>query len=187
MMIRILLSIFLSMTAACAGIAPGERPGTPELNAFGCYASMAGWLSFGDPERADTVVRSWLILDLRRAREYPNLHVARFVGTNAAVKQAMEKPQLGVWSLDGDSIHIWWHNGFHGVDLHVSPEGDALQGRARSTSDVLERDSAGILAPITSTALVRAARVLCEQVPAGLERRTRNQEPFLGMPIIEPR
>jgi hypothetical protein len=183
--VRAFCAFCLAAAAACAGIAPGGRTDTPELDTFGCYASTAGWMNFGNPGVADSVVHSWLVLDLRRAREYPRLHVARFLGSITAGEHAKETPQLGVWSVDGDSIHVWWHNGFHGVELHVSPEGDALHGRAHNTTDVVERDSAGVFVPISYTREVRAARVPCEQIPSRLERETRSQEPVLGMPLIK--
>ena len=189
MMIRVLLPFIFAATTACAGgLAPGERTGLVELSAQGCYASRAGWLSFGDPERADTVVRSWLILDWRMTRNADESAVARLLGWQVGGEHARrQEARLGFWREENDSIRVWWHDGFHGADMYVLPEGDSLIGSARNTTDQLVRDSTGTLVGATYTRQVRAERVPCGQVPARLERRTRIQEPFFGMPVIESR
>lgn len=180
--LRLVLVICAVATAGCAA---GARSGGVEPAAFGCYASTAGLLNFGDPASADTVVRSWLILDLRPAREGREQHVARFLGWHAKQPPGDEPShQLGFWRRDGDSIRVSWHNGLHGAEMVVAAEGDSLRGGTIHSSDVLRRDSTGVLIPETYSYSVLVPRVPCEQVPAPLERRTRREEPFYGMPVI---
>ena len=180
--LRLVLVICAAATAGCAGVA---RSGGVESAAFGCYASTAGLLNFGDPAYADTVVRSWLILDLRPARERREQYVARFLGWHATQPLGDEPShQLGFWRRDGDSIRVSWHNGFHGAEMRLAAEGDSLHGVTVHTSDVLRRDSTGMTVPLTSSYPVLVPRVPCAQVPARLERRTRREEPFYGMPVL---
>jgi hypothetical protein len=162
--IRIAAALALSASACALLRGPPTPMSAAEAAAAGCYVSPGGWWLFGDPSRADTAVRGWVVLHPRPTR-YPGSYVAEFTGVSfPSTRDESPHMKSASWGMRGDSLWIGWFDGFSGMGIRAVFVDGELRGRGHLSTDIL-KDSAGVLVPEEFDWEVRAPRVPCEQVP----------------------
>ena len=171
-------TVALLLCAAAAGAcASGGGWHTAPPGVLGCFPSRAFLGRFGDPAAPDTLVRGWLVLDLRRVRPDLDVYTARFFLPEDDGGDPTASSWVGTWRRHGDSLRVTAGSLTREVELRLAVEGDSLRGQGVQFSDEYMRDSTGAWIQLTHSWPVRAARGPCGRVPPRLERHSRTRQP----------